>query len=93
MSAKVNPKKCTACEACLDICPAQAIHMEDSFAIVDINLCVDCGACIEVCPSEAIELNLKDGFSHSSCFPEKDDNEINCEEELEKQDKEEEKND
>ena len=87
MAAKVNPKKCTACETCLDVCPAGAIHMENWIAIVSPELCVDCGACIDVCPSKAIELDMEDGFGHSSCIVEEDENTVDCEGELKKQKK------
>ena len=56
MSAKVIIEKCTACETCVDICPAQAISMKDGKAFVDADLCVDCESCIDECPSEAIQM-------------------------------------
>jgi Fe-S-cluster-containing hydrogenase component 2 len=49
-------EKCTGCETCVDICPAQAIKMEDGKAVVDADLCVDCESCIDECPSEAIQM-------------------------------------
>jgi ferredoxin len=55
MTAIVDEGKCTACETCVDECPAQAILMNEK-AKVDKELCVDCGSCVDVCPSEAIHL-------------------------------------
>ena len=55
MPAKVDPAICTACEACVDICPAEAIKCEDT-AVVDESLCTDCGVCVDECPVEAIEM-------------------------------------
>jgi heterodisulfide reductase subunit A-like polyferredoxin len=56
MTAIVDEGKCTACETCVDECPAQAISMNNEKAKVDKELCVDCGSCVDVCPSEAIHL-------------------------------------
>jgi heterodisulfide reductase subunit A-like polyferredoxin len=56
MTAIVDEGKCTACETCVDECPAQAILMNNEKAKVDKELCVDCGSCVDVCPSEAIHL-------------------------------------
>lgn len=53
MAAKVDKEKCTGCEACVDICPVQAIKMEDGKAVIGEE-CIDCGACVNQCPSEAI---------------------------------------
>jgi ferredoxin len=55
MAAKVDEDACTACGACAEICPADAITVEDS-AKVDSELCTECGACVEECPLEAISL-------------------------------------
>lgn len=57
MTAIVDEEKCTACETCVDECPAVAIIINDGKAKVDKELCVDCGSCVDVCPSEAIRLD------------------------------------
>lgn len=46
---------CTACSACYNICPKQAISMEEDeygelHPQIDYSLCVGCGACERVCP-------------------------------------------
>lgn len=56
MSAKVDPGKCTGCEACVDACPVDAIAMKDGKAVVSEDDCVDCGACVSECPVEAIAM-------------------------------------
>jgi NAD-dependent dihydropyrimidine dehydrogenase PreA subunit len=45
---------CVACGACADVCPQDAITVDD-FAVIDGSKCVDCGACVDECPSSAIE--------------------------------------
>ena len=55
MPAKVDEETCTACGACAEVCPVDAITVEDS-AKVDTEACTECGACVEECPVEAIKL-------------------------------------
>lgn len=45
-----------ACQACIDICSAEAISSEKSRQQIKVNphLCVGCGACTTVCPSGAL---------------------------------------
>jgi ferredoxin len=55
MPAKVDEETCTACGACAEVCPVDAITVEDA-AKVDAEACTECGACVEECPVEAITL-------------------------------------
>jgi len=55
MAVKVDIEKCTGCGACVDICPVNAIKIENEKAIISEE-CVDCGACVEQCPTEALSL-------------------------------------
>jgi len=55
-----DPEKCTACGACVNMCPSGAIDLleeEGRFRIV-FNLwkCSFCGTCQNVCPEEAVKL-------------------------------------
>ena len=45
--------QCAGCMACVDICPKNAIKIEDSMeyynAVIDESKCVGCNACLRVC--------------------------------------------
>ncbi|MBU1007002.1 MAG: 4Fe-4S binding protein [Candidatus Omnitrophica bacterium] len=56
MAAKVDKSKCTGCGACVEICPVNAVKIENKKAIVDEKECAECGVCINECPNEAISL-------------------------------------
>ncbi|MBD3378965.1 MAG: 4Fe-4S dicluster domain-containing protein [Candidatus Omnitrophica bacterium] len=53
MSVSIDKEKCTGCSACVEVCPVNAISMENGKAVVS-DACIDCGACIAQCPVEAI---------------------------------------
>ncbi len=55
MAAVVDKEKCTACGACVEVCPVEAIKLEDK-ATIDAETCIECGACVDECPVEAISL-------------------------------------
>ena len=55
MPIKVIVEKCDACEACVEVCPTEAITV-DEHAVVDNEECIDCEACIDECPTGALEL-------------------------------------
>jgi ferredoxin len=55
MAAKVDAAKCTACGACVDVCPVEAIKV-DKVAVVDDGQCADCGQCVDECPSKALSV-------------------------------------
>ncbi len=40
------------CQACVDICPTDALLMKDGRLAFDERFCLYCGACQEVCPEE-----------------------------------------
>lgn len=57
---EVDPEACTACGACRDTCPAQAISIEDRLPRYDYTKCIACFCCMELCSEQAIE--LRDAF-------------------------------
>ncbi|MBN2056453.1 4Fe-4S binding protein [bacterium] len=56
MPAIVEKEKCTACGACVEVCPVEAITLED-VAVIDPDTCIDCGVCVDECPEGAIYLS------------------------------------
>jgi len=53
MLFNVTTEKCTGCGSCTDVCPTEAIGIEQGKAEISIE-CTDCGACTRVCPEGAI---------------------------------------
>ena len=54
-NSMAQEKKCTGCRACEQLCPKQAITMEENeegFLIPHVNeeLCINCKLCVEKCP-------------------------------------------
>lgn len=57
MPAKVNEEECVGCGACIEVCPAECITLNDDIAKIDNDECLECGACVEECPNDAISLD------------------------------------
>lgn len=48
---RLNASLCPdGCQACADICPTDALVMEDETLVLDDRFCLYCGACQQVCP-------------------------------------------
>lgn len=50
-----NKKECCGCTACKNVCPKDAISMEEDiegflYPVIDKNKCIKCGLCDKVCP-------------------------------------------
>ena len=50
----VDINRCTGCGSCVDICPQQAITIDNNLATINENLCTQCGTCAKICPVGAI---------------------------------------
>jgi NAD-dependent dihydropyrimidine dehydrogenase PreA subunit len=54
----VDRERCTACGACVEVCPTGAIRLTEGetgrYAEIDEQRCQECEACVEACPEGAI---------------------------------------
>lgn len=55
METIISKNKCTACSACYNICPKQAISMQSDekgfkYPVINQEKCIDCGMCKRTCP-------------------------------------------
>ena len=53
MAVRVDVEKCNGCGKCVEVCPVEAIKIEEKKAVVN-EQCVDCETCISLCPHLAI---------------------------------------
>jgi Pyruvate/2-oxoacid:ferredoxin oxidoreductase delta subunit len=56
-----DPERCTACETCIDRCPAKALVYGEDAPLVNMDRCFGCGVCATGCPSEAIVMVEREG--------------------------------
>ena len=56
--AVVDSEKCTGCGICVDVCPVNAIEVNQE-AVVNDETCTGCAACVSECPNEAIIIAQK----------------------------------
>ena len=62
----VDTNKCIACGVCIEVCPYQAIDLNDQGkALVNEVLCKGCGICAASCRSGAPQLS---GFTDAEIF-------------------------
>jgi uncharacterized protein (DUF362 family)/NAD-dependent dihydropyrimidine dehydrogenase PreA subunit len=52
-------KRCTRCNACVEICYAQALTLGEKKPRIDRNKCIRCYCCQEVCPASAVLLKRR----------------------------------
>ena len=53
---KTDPDQCVGCGECIDICPVDALSLEDGMAKVDEDWCIGCGVCATKCESDALHI-------------------------------------
>jgi Na+-translocating ferredoxin:NAD+ oxidoreductase subunit B len=53
--------KCTACYACAEICPVNAVSIDETEGVkIDSDWCIGCGVCVSRCHSDAIIMREKE---------------------------------
>ena len=51
----IDPKTCTGCGECMDVCPAECIEGKAKYIhMIDEFECTKCGKCIEACAEDAV---------------------------------------
>lgn len=55
--AQINEEDCIGCGTCVEICPMEAIDLEDAVAVLHEEKCLGCGLCAYHCPESAIHLD------------------------------------
>ena len=53
---ETNTDACIGCGHCVEICPVDALKLDDDIAVVDKEWCIGCGVCATVCPSGALKI-------------------------------------
>jgi uncharacterized protein (DUF362 family)/Pyruvate/2-oxoacid:ferredoxin oxidoreductase delta subunit len=53
-----EPRSCTQCQTCAEICPVDAIEVTDRGLVFDRQRCISCYCCQELCPPQAIGLKV-----------------------------------
>jgi heterodisulfide reductase subunit A2 len=60
ITSEIDPKKCTACGKCIEVCPYNAITKgikKKTPCVVNTAACAGCGTCAAECPYDAIVMN------------------------------------
>lgn len=62
MKTVCEPNQCAGCVACVEICPRNAIRIEENLAAFNAiitDACIDCGACHKVCQRNHPAVSVK----------------------------------
>ncbi len=57
---KIDQDVCYGCTHCMNVCPTEAIRINDGRADILKKRCVDCGECLKACPVDAIYVEQDD---------------------------------
>lgn len=60
ITVNIDPSLCTGCGACVDVCPAQTLQLEDGKAKVVGLHCMACAHCAAICPVDAVGVGALD---------------------------------
>lgn len=52
----IDKDVCTGCGQCVEICPPEAISLQNEVAQIEDDLCEECGFCAAECPLRAISI-------------------------------------
>jgi len=44
----------------VDICPVDALKMQENLPLVDEEWCIGCGVCATVCPTDAARMKIRE---------------------------------
>jgi len=64
-----DENECTGCGNCVDICPVNAITVENGLAVIDEKWCIGCGLCVRKCDNSAASLQLRTDKENQSPLP------------------------
>ncbi len=63
--ALIITEECTNCDACVPVCPNEAISEGDDIYVIEPDLCTECvghfeeSQCVEVCPADCLPKDPK----------------------------------
>jgi len=57
---RIDPGRCTGCDACARICPHDVIRVEPEAYRFDPDGCTGCGICVDLCGQQALSLVTPD---------------------------------
>jgi len=66
MPTFVYMTRCDGCGHCVDICPSDIMHIDETYrrAInIEPNFCWECYACVKACPQDAIDVRGYSDFA------------------------------
>jgi Fe-S-cluster-containing hydrogenase component 2 len=54
MEIRVDEEKCIGCDACIEVCPTGAVHLNGDLVVLDQAICSMCQVCVDTCPTGAM---------------------------------------